>query len=84
MVVNKILAKILTEQVAGKVVDESIVGCGEVFNTFAGNYVMRRNVGFKVIESIGGSFQYTRKYYTDILVGKEPKQMHQAIEYDAN
>ena len=79
---NKILAKILTEQVAGKVIDESLVGCGEIFNTFAGNYVMRRNVGFRVFESVSGSFQYTRKYYSDILVGKEPKEMYQAVEYD--
>lgn len=81
---NKFLAKILTEQVAGRVVDESLIGCGEVIGTFAGNYVMRRNVGFKVIESVSGSFQYTRKYYSDILIGKEPKQMHQAVEYDLN
>lgn len=81
---NKFLAKILTEQVAGKVIDESLIGCGEIINTFAGNYVMRRNVGFKVFESVSGSFQYTRKYYSDILIGKEPKEMHQAIEYDIN
>lgn len=79
---NNFWSKILTEQVVVKVADEGISGCKEVVCRFAGNYTKRRNVGFTVIESASGSFKDTRNYYADVLTGREPKEMNQAIEYD--
>lgn len=74
--------KFFTEQVAVKIADEGIGGCKEVVCKFAGNYAKRRNVGFTVIESASGSFRDTRNYYADVLTGREPREMNQAIEYD--
>lgn len=79
---NNFWSKVLTEQVVVKVADEGISGCKEVVCRFAGNYTKRRNVGFTVIESASGSFKDTRNYYADVLTGREPKEMNQAIEYD--
>lgn len=79
---NSFWSKVLTEQVVVKVADEGISGCKEVVCRFAGNYTKRRNVGFTVIESASGSFIDTRNYYADVLTGREPREMNQAIEYD--
>lgn len=79
---NEFWSKVFTEQVVVKVADEGISGCREVICRFAGNYTKRRNVGFTVIESASGSFKDTRNYYADVLIGREPKEMNQAIEYD--
>lgn len=79
---NNFWSKVLTEQVVVKVADEGISGCKEVVCRFAGNYTKRRNVGFTVIESASGSFKDTRNYYADVLTGREPKEMNQAIEFD--
>lgn len=79
---NGLFGKFLTSQVVTRIADESISGCREVVCKFAGNYVKRRNVGFTVIESASGSFRDTRNYYVDVLTGKEPREMYQAIDYD--
>lgn len=79
---SSFLGKFFTEQVVSRIADEGVGGCKEVVCKFAGNYTKRRNVGFTVIESASGSFRDTKNYYADILTGREPKEMNQAIEYD--
>ena len=74
--------KLFTEQVVVRIADEGVGGCKEVICIFAGNYTKRRNVGFGVVESASGSFHDTKNYYADVLTGREPRIMSQAIEYD--
>lgn len=75
-------AQVFTEQVAANVAAEGVIGCKEVISKFAGNYSKRRNVGFKVMESVGGSFRETKNYYFDLFQGRDPREMEQAIIYD--
>ena len=77
-----VFAQVFTEQVAANVAAEGVIGCKEIICKFAGNYSKRRNVGFKVMESVGGSFQETKNYYSNIFQGKEPHEMEQAIIYN--
>lgn len=79
---NQLLSKFLTEQVVGKLADEGITGCKEVVCKFANNYSKRRNVGFNVIDSACGSFRDTKAYYSDLIAGREPREMQQAVGYD--
>lgn len=66
-----------------RIADEGIGGAKEIICKFAGNYTKRRNVGFTVIESASGSFRDTKNYYIDILVGREPREMYQAVDYSS-
>lgn len=79
---NQLLGKFITEQVVGKLADEGVTGCKEVVYRFANNYSKRRNVGFGVVDSACGSFRDTKTYYSDLIAGREPREMYQAIGYD--
>lgn len=79
---GKILLRMMAEEAATKVVDESVLGVREVVGKFAGNYTKWRNVGYGVIDSASGSFNETRKYYSDILAGREPFVMTPAIYFE--
>lgn len=79
---SPLLGKYISEQVIGKLADEGITGCKEVVYRFTNNYSKRRNVGFGVIDSACGSFKDTRIYYSDLIAGRDPREMYQAIEYD--
>lgn len=78
---NKVLFKIITSQFVTTAIDESVIGCKEIVCKFSGNYIKRRNVGFKVIQSFSGSFHETKDYYTDLITGKTPVEYQPAVEF---
>ena len=60
-------------------------GCGLILDFGSksiSNYTKRRNVGFGVFDSIGGSFSETTNYYKDTWNGIEPTVYKEAIYFE--
>lgn len=72
------IAKQSILQLAG----DGIRAINEVSNVFINNYQMRRNVKFTFKESIKGSFTDTKMYCNDILYGRTPRVMKQAVYFN--
>jgi len=71
----------IAEKAVTDVVDAGIVGIRDVSNVFLNNYSMRRHVGFKFGTSLSGAFHDTKMYCNDIMRGKEPRVMKEAVTF---
>lgn len=76
----KLIDLINTESV-DELVEDGVRGYRSLINYFGKDYIMRRNVGFTIGQSVKGSIKDTRKYCFDIFSGKEPVEMKEAISF---